>query len=130
MPVVEVRSLPHARDCNLILARLCQEVAAVEGGDASGVWATWQFVSHYVVGRQDASSQPPGSHGPIVRLLALEGRSLEVPGGETRVLPVPAAPKITVRESPSRARAASHWGGVGAVRARYPGARGRPAGAR
>ncbi|MCE7874790.1 hypothetical protein DYH09_31090 [bacterium CPR1] len=78
MPVVEVRSLPHARDCNLILARLCQEVAAVEGGDDSGVWATWQFVSHYVVGGQDASSQPPGSHSPIVRLLALEGRSLEV----------------------------------------------------
>ncbi len=75
MPVVEVRSLPHARNCNLILARLCQEVAAVDGGDPSGVWATWQFVTHYVVGSEHASSQPPGSHSPIVRLLALEGRS-------------------------------------------------------
>lgn len=78
MPIIEIRSLPHARDCNLILARLCQEVAAAEGGDPSGVWATWQFVSHYVVGSEPASSQSPGSHSPIVRLLALEGRSLEV----------------------------------------------------
>ena len=63
-----------------MLGALCAEVAAAIGTEPRGAWATWQELSpgHYVEGDVAADVQPGGSHPPLVRVIAFEGRPPEL----------------------------------------------------
>ncbi|MEW6277123.1 MAG: hypothetical protein AB1758_00770, partial [Candidatus Eremiobacterota bacterium] len=69
---------PDGVEVPVVLGKLCAAVAECLGGDPRDVWATWETVSHYVVGGDAAEIQPRSTHSPVVRLLALEGRPAEL----------------------------------------------------
>jgi hypothetical protein len=81
MPVLEVRALPQDPpvDVPAVLGRLCSAVAHAAGCPERQVWATWHTLPDgaYVEGRNDAERQPHETHPPLVRVLALAGRSPE-----------------------------------------------------
>ena len=48
------------------------------GCPTNQVWATWTSADAYVEGDTPATEQPRGTHPPIARLIAFEGRSDQV----------------------------------------------------
>ena len=82
MPIVEIRALPQATpvDVAAVLARVCRDLAAALGCPPRHVWATWENLApgSFVEANVTATVQPRDSHAPMVRILAMEGRSPEV----------------------------------------------------
>ena len=81
MPVVRISALPQPDgvDVEGALRAVTRELAALEGGPAQHYWATWDEIppGRYAEGDEAPALQPPGTHPPLVRLLAFEGRSEE-----------------------------------------------------
>jgi phenylpyruvate tautomerase PptA (4-oxalocrotonate tautomerase family) len=81
VPVVEIRALPQKPPVDVphVLSRVCTDLAAALDVPEKKVWATWQSLEerHYVEGREDAPDQASGTHPPLVRVQAFEGRSEE-----------------------------------------------------
>lgn len=78
MPILEVRALPPPVPERVpeILQQLCRATADALQCDRDGVWATWETIApgRYVEGDRPASTQPAGTHPPLVRVLLFEGR--------------------------------------------------------
>lgn len=82
MPIVEIRALPQPStvDVATVLARVCKDLAAVLSCPPRHVWATWSTLAPgtFVEAHVTAAVQPRDSHAPMVRILAMEGRSPEI----------------------------------------------------
>ena len=82
MPVIEVKALPQKEWISVpnVLKKLSSKVAQVIGDQSKHVWATWESIKpeHYVEGNQEAALQPAGTHPPIVKIIAFEGRPKEL----------------------------------------------------
>ena len=79
MPIVQVTALrqPVGVDIDVVSRALTVAVSRELGEDSSGTWVTWQTLAPgcYREGEDDApSEQPLGTHPPLVRINALEGR--------------------------------------------------------
>ncbi|QDU69665.1 hypothetical protein [Engelhardtia mirabilis] len=78
MPLIEIKSLPPADplDRSAVLARVNRAVADAAGLPIVAVWSVWTELEPgcYVEGERAASEQPTGTHPPIVRIVAYEGR--------------------------------------------------------
>lgn len=81
MPIVEIQAPPQEDHVEIpaVLARVCKDLAAVVGCPERQVWATWRTLpeGHFLEADVSAVRQPPDSHPPMVRILAMEGRSPE-----------------------------------------------------
>lgn len=79
MPIVEIRALPQEPpvDVPSVLARVCKDLAATAGCREREVWATWETLPAGTFFEADvgAQSQPHDTHPPMVRILAMEGRT-------------------------------------------------------
>jgi hypothetical protein len=82
MPVVHVRALPQPKGIHpqVVIQRLCRELATVYGCEPRSFWGTWQTIEagNYVEGDIPAKVQPIDSHPPIVNLVCSEGKSPEL----------------------------------------------------
>jgi hypothetical protein len=82
VPIVEIRALPQAPlvDVPAVLARVCQDLAAAIGCPPRHIWATWESLApgSFVEASATAAVQPRDTHAPMVRILAMEGRSAEM----------------------------------------------------
>ncbi|MFN8177590.1 MAG: hypothetical protein U0167_06670 [bacterium] len=82
MPIVEIRALPQAPavDVSAVLARVCEDLAGVLECPPRHVWATWESLppGTFVEASVPAAVQPRDTHAPMVRILAMEGRSPEM----------------------------------------------------
>jgi hypothetical protein len=81
MPVVEVTALPQQDhvDEGAVTAALARAVAGALAEDARGTWVVWRTVEpgRYVEGDDAPPVQPPGTHPPLARVIAYEGRTDE-----------------------------------------------------
>lgn len=82
MPVIEIKALPQKEWISVpnVLKKLSAKVAQVVGLEVKHVWATWESIipEHYVEGNLESPLQPAGTHPPIVKILAFEGRPHEL----------------------------------------------------
>src|SRR6478672_6525131 len=82
MPVIEIKSLPAnaSTDVSETLKSLCTEVAREMDLPARTVWATWETLEPggYAEGSSAPQSQPEDTHGPLVNIIAFEGRTPEM----------------------------------------------------
>jgi hypothetical protein len=80
MPIVHVTSrTPTAGiDPQQVLSSLCTALATAFDCPPRQVWGTWQEPLAYVEGDVPAAEADAGTHPPIVRIVALEGRPQEV----------------------------------------------------
>ena len=82
MPIVEIRALPQNPpvDVPSVLARVCRDLAATLGCREREVWATWETLppGTFAEADQPAQTQPRDTHPPMVRILAMEGRTPEM----------------------------------------------------
>lgn len=81
MPIVEIRALPQSPpvDEQAVLARVCRDLAKVDGCPERQVWATWEEIpaGRFVEGDVPVATQPRDTHPPMVRVMAMEGRPPE-----------------------------------------------------
>jgi hypothetical protein len=81
VPIVEIRALPQPAhvDVSAVLGCVCADLAAAIGCPARHVWATWETVAPgcFVEAAEAADVQPRRTHAPMIRILAMEGRSPE-----------------------------------------------------
>ena len=80
MPVVRIMALAQPPNVDLtgLLQKLCTRLADIDRTEARHWWATWQTIEPgaYVEGSQPApSTQPQGSHPPLVDIQAFTGRT-------------------------------------------------------
>ena len=82
MPIVHIQAPPQepSVDVRSVMARVCTDLAAVVGCPERQVWATWTTLPEgsYLEADVPAGRQPRDTHPPLVRVLAMEGRSPEV----------------------------------------------------
>jgi hypothetical protein len=82
MPIVEIRALPMDPpvDVGAVLARVCVDLAREIGCPERQVWATWETVpaGWFAEAHVAPAVQPRDTHAPLVRILAMEGRSPEM----------------------------------------------------
>ncbi len=82
MPIVEIQAPPQdpSVDVRAVLARVCKDLAEVVGCPERQVWATWRTLPEgsFLEAEVSAALQPTGSHPPMARLLAMEGRPPEL----------------------------------------------------
>jgi hypothetical protein len=78
MPIFEIKALPQKMgiDPQVVMKKLCLEIATVMKIPEHQVWATWDPIlpGHYVEGGVSADVQPNSTHPPIINLIAFEGR--------------------------------------------------------
>ena len=78
MPIFEIKALPQKKDIDpqVVMKKLCQEIAALMKLSENQVWAIWEPIlpGHYVEGGNSAELQPESTHPPIVNLISFEGR--------------------------------------------------------
>jgi len=82
MPIVQVTALRQrvGVDLGAVACAIAVAVGRELGEEPSGTWVTWQTLAPgaYREGEHDAPlEQPPGTHPPIARISAFEGRSPE-----------------------------------------------------
>jgi phenylpyruvate tautomerase PptA (4-oxalocrotonate tautomerase family) len=73
VPLVEIHALPFddGLDVAVVLRRVTAAVADVLGARPEAVWATWSTIDGgYAVAGDVRTSQPAGSHAPIVHVHA------------------------------------------------------------
>lgn len=79
MPIFHVLALPQNAevDPTAVLKDLCRGLAEHFEVDERQVWGTWNGLppDRYVEGTRDEATQPHGTHPPLVRIMAFEGRS-------------------------------------------------------
>jgi hypothetical protein len=82
MPIVEIQAPPQepSVDVQAVLARVCRDLATAVDCPERQVWATWRTLPEgsFLEADVSAARQPPGSHPPMARILAMEGRSPEL----------------------------------------------------
>lgn len=82
MPVIEIKALQQKEwiSVPIVLKKLATKIAQVIGDQDKKVWATWDTVKpeHYVEGTVESPHQPAGTHPPIVKIIAFEGRPQEL----------------------------------------------------
>ncbi|OGQ35438.1 MAG: hypothetical protein A3F16_03730 [Deltaproteobacteria bacterium RIFCSPHIGHO2_12_FULL_43_9] len=82
MPVIEIKALPQKEWISVpnVLKKLSAKVSQVMGEEPKHVWASWESIKpeHYVEDNHETPLQPAGTHPPIVKILAFEGRPQEL----------------------------------------------------
>jgi phenylpyruvate tautomerase PptA (4-oxalocrotonate tautomerase family) len=82
MPIVHIQAPPQDPlvDVRAVMARVCKDLAAAVGCPERQVWATWTTLPEgsYLEADVAAARQPHDTHPPLVRVLAMEGRSPEM----------------------------------------------------
>jgi phenylpyruvate tautomerase PptA (4-oxalocrotonate tautomerase family) len=82
VPVVRIRALPQPGvvDLPAVLGRVSRALADLLGERPERTWATWETIGsgHYAEGGRAPAEQPRGTHPPLVRMLAFEGRPPEL----------------------------------------------------
>ncbi len=83
MPIVQITALRQrvGVDLDAVARTLVIAVSRELGEEPSGTWVTWQTLEpgSYREGADDApSEQPRGTHPPLVRVSAFEGRPPEL----------------------------------------------------
>ena len=83
MPIVQVTALRQrvGVDTNAVSRSLATAVAAELGEEPAGTWVTWQTLepgAYHEGGGEAPLEQPAGTHPPIVRVSAFEGRPPEL----------------------------------------------------
>ena len=82
MPIVEIRALPQEPpvDVAAVLGRVCLDLAKLLECEPRHVWATWETLpaGSFVEADAPQRAQPRDTHPPMVRILAMEGRSPEM----------------------------------------------------
>jgi phenylpyruvate tautomerase PptA (4-oxalocrotonate tautomerase family) len=81
MPVIEITALPQPADVDVgaALAAVTTALAELLGEAPAGTWATWEELEpgRYAEGDDAPAVQPRGTHPPLVRVIAFEGRGPE-----------------------------------------------------
>ncbi|MFC1746064.1 hypothetical protein ACFL35_18875 [Candidatus Riflebacteria bacterium] len=82
MPVIQIKSLPITKEVEVgqIIQKICTNVATLLEIAPKRVRITWEIIDSncYVEGEKLALAQPDDTHPPIVNVIMLEGRSLEL----------------------------------------------------
>lgn len=82
MPVIEIKALPQKEWISVpnVIKKLSAKVAQVIGEEPKHVWLTWETIKseHYIEDNHESPLQPAGTHPPIVKILAFEGRAQEL----------------------------------------------------
>lgn len=82
MPVIEIKALPQKEWISVpnVIKKLSAKVAQVIGEEPKHVWSTWETIKseHYIEDNHESPLQPSGTHPPIVKILAFEGRPQEL----------------------------------------------------